>query len=793
MAFSPDGKRVAARVADDRYQLVTITDWRSEKLELRIKRQSRDWVRPAGTIGSTATDHLSAVAFSRDSRLLATAANYRLKCWAKEQLILDAEENVVETWDASSGKRFSRFTGHKKEIVGMFFSDDDTTLMTVGQDGTVCLLDPSTGREQRPRWQTDSVLHCVARSPDGTFLACGGRKSVQVWNTTTGKVHARLQIPTGKVESVAFSEAGKFLAGAGGKFIRLWHTKTWTLARDAPPLARPVKTIAFSADGVHLFSGHDGEHVVRRWDVPSLKPREFDGHAAPVRAVGFTPDGKNLVTSCLDDDFQLWDARNGMQAAEAETHGRKRLLESFWLASLGRAWPALCDKSMLSFEDYVFAHRYQPSPGLADFLDCSSDGKKFLALKMQNKRPVLVVVGSRDNKLLWSFPWTEGDKVSAAIAPDGSTVATASWKNQVCLYDVTTRKKRRYVFPEPWGSPTLPYACVKFSPDGSRFVLVGVDGLLRMVSVKDGRVLSEIQEADVSLGGVGPFVSDVALSPDGRTVTTLKAWDTLWVREVATGELVRRHHGDRFLFSPDNRTVAIVYLGTLSLYDHFSGRPVLEYKPHRHWVDQIAFSSDGRFIAAACRDTTVLVWDTRAVRQESQPALDKKALGQLWSVLELPTDKSVKEDRLNMESPNVPRPGKSAGAYTAIARLIADPERSVPFLRRRLQIGPFEHPERLRRLIADLNSEEFARRLAASSELSRLGVVAAPALRDALRAPLNLETRRRIERFLNEIDQKLTSVSHIRAIQVLENIGNESAQELLRILADAGAPTRLAK
>src|SRR5262249_49482849 len=128
-------------------------------------------------------------------------------------------------------------------------------------------------------------------------------------------------------------------------------------------------------------------------------------------------------------------------------------------------------------------------------------------------------------------------------------------------------------------------------------------------------------------------------------------------------------------------------------------------------------------------------------------------------------------------------------------RLIADPERSLPYLKKRMQVVPPADADRLARLIADLDSDAFATRDAASRDLTHLGADAEPALRAARAKVTSREARARIERLLEALRQEPEKLSpeelaHVRAIQVLERIGTKEARELLKRLAEgaAGSP-----
>jgi HEAT repeat protein len=100
---------------------------------------------------------------------------------------------------------------------------------------------------------------------------------------------------------------------------------------------------------------------------------------------------------------------------------------------------------------------------------------------------------------------------------------------------------------------------------------------------------------------------------------------------------------------------------------------------------------------------------------------------------------------------------------------------------------------RLERLLADLDSDKFAVREQATSELKALAEHAVPALRTALAGNPSLERWRRLEALLQRLESVSLSaetVRQIRAVEALESIGNSEALQLLCQLA-AGSPQTL--
>ena len=123
-------------------------------------------------------------------------------------------------------------------------------------------------------------------------------------------------------------------------------------------------------------------------------------------------------------------------------------------------------------------------------------------------------------------------------------------------------------------------------------------------------------------------------------------------------------------------------------------------------------------LASGSENTTVLVWrlaevlgDGRKLPQFSEPS-------EVWSSLwaDLADDDAAK-------------------AYRAVYTLIGGGKESVAFLQQQLKPSSIG-PQRIPRLLADLDNEEFAVREKASDELAKLGEEALPALQKALEGNL---------------------------------------------------------
>src|SRR5439155_1297085 len=75
--------------------------------------------------------------------------------------------------------------------------------------------------------------------------------------------------------------------------------------------AAPVSAVAFRPDGVSLASASfDG--TVKVWDVAAgTVTRTLRGHRDKVLALAYSPDGRRLASAGLDGAVNLWDVAGG--------------------------------------------------------------------------------------------------------------------------------------------------------------------------------------------------------------------------------------------------------------------------------------------------------------------------------------------------------------------------------------------------------------------------------------------------------------------------------------------------
>jgi WD40 repeat protein len=93
--------------------------------------------------------------------------------------------------------------------------------------------------------------------------------------------------------------------------VRLWDSATGSALQTLKGHTGWVRAVAFSPDGKQVASASD-DTTVRLWDSATGSALQtLKGHTGSVAAVAFSPDGKQVASASGDTTVRLWDWATG--------------------------------------------------------------------------------------------------------------------------------------------------------------------------------------------------------------------------------------------------------------------------------------------------------------------------------------------------------------------------------------------------------------------------------------------------------------------------------------------------
>lgn len=199
---------------------------------------------------------------------------------------------------------------------GAAFSSDGRTLATWSPDRrTIALWDADTGQPQGSLREHAQGVSAAAFSADGRILAAGDTGSaVHLWDAPSTKLLATLDGHQGTVTNLAFSADGTILNVLSGENRMLTRWRLNNRQRVGTPKGYPARVVAFSPDGKTLATTNMDDATVTAWDIDSGEARATfplgSQSRTPFSSLAFSPDSQTLAASS-NSSVLVWELPSG--------------------------------------------------------------------------------------------------------------------------------------------------------------------------------------------------------------------------------------------------------------------------------------------------------------------------------------------------------------------------------------------------------------------------------------------------------------------------------------------------
>lgn len=617
----------------------------------------KQWMATAGSSGAFIWDFAAGDVVHR---LEAHHASVSAVCFSPDGTVLltGGYDRVIRAWNVATGEEIRSFTGHQGSIADLVFSPDGQSFVSAGEntarvwslhsggllrtltvpgasmfrilfapntnqlvtaDGSltnnVRVWDLNTGQTIRSFGYLVQEMVFVA---GGHLVTAGSDLAVQVWDIETGQLIRPL---TGAGHIVVGLEASAnsplVVAGCHNGQIITWNASTGGIEHDF--LDEPLNAIAAIPGTNQVLTGHPNNLVrVKNREIGD-NLRVFGGHTtSTTTGVGFSPDGRHVVSGGVEVFTRLWDRSNATPLIVLPGHGAGTQAATF-------------------------------SPNGHYVL--TTFGAPTYSAQLWNSQSGLV---ERE------FFGHTGSLLVAVFSPDGQRIATGAQDGTARLWDVATGTLVR-----TFNSPGTLIRSVAVSSNGMLLASGDTGGIVRLWDSTNGQLLRSFE---FNAGAV----TSLAFSP--ATGELLVAWSDGFLRtfDPATGKLkldsiTPAAFLETAAFSPDGRFI----LGgegwpffTARLWDARDGRELRVFAGHAAPVTSVAFNASGTSILTG--SDIVRLWSIADIAARLESERKPGGLELRWNAGTLQHAATVSDawlDLTNATSPHLISHDQPAGFF----------------------------------------------------------------------------------------------------------------------------------
>lgn len=408
------------------------------------------------------------------------------------------------------------FGGNKQKIVRAFFSENNSRIFSIAQNGVILLWkwteEKSEGAQKvlefeefkrGKRLKTGTKPNeYVSIDADTQYYTSLERSITQGRFLLEKKTKLSLQ-PSTKILSCDYNSSGTnkiLVLGQSNGVFALFNMDTMESIHSFQISANKIDSVSINEQGewVALASRELGQLFVWEWKSETYVMKQ-QGHYFDLNALTYSPDGQYIATGGDDGKLKLWTVKNCLCFVTFTEH-TSQITDLKFIPKKGNAvLSSSLDGTVRAFDLVKYRNFRVLFPNKPTQFNClaidSGSGDIVCAGSMD---PFDVYVWSlRTGQLMETLNGHTGPVVSLAFSPTGEGVlASASWDQTVRVWDIFDKKG----IVDTLGHSSE-VVSVEFHPNGKEIVSSTLSGQMHIWEALEGNLLGIIECKDDIQGG----------------------------------------------------------------------------------------------------------------------------------------------------------------------------------------------------------------------------------------------------------------------------------------------------
>ncbi|HEY4002795.1 MAG TPA: PQQ-binding-like beta-propeller repeat protein [Candidatus Xenobia bacterium] len=441
-------------------------------------------------------------------------------------------------------------------------------------------------------------ITAVVPSRDGRLVFTGGQDGTfKIWDAKTARVQGTEAVPTRPgngegVSTMALSPNGRLLAVATWSSVTLWDVSDPILPVQVDSLQPAKVPIDFGYNPIFVRFSGDSELLtgvgdeIRLWKLDQgharlMKTLPGDAHAG----LDISPDGQQVTSGdggqVAVDEIQAQSEAQPRQSAPRDD--RKKVTGG--LMTYGPDGSLAAAAGQVQVFDKQGQLRYRIDKN-AKFVAWSPDGHHLVTSTSDG---TIDVIGTHDGHIDNEFQYGTERPSAVAFASDSQGVLVGYSDGTARSFGLDGRLRSQYV------GHSVPLQSVAFLPGGEGLVTTTHQEVV-LWNLATGRIRWTVARGESQSGPLAVYGHLIAVGDDEGEVELLEAPTGQILRKLAPPGRVFRLHVESLAFSPDGRRLAAGNAsGYISVFDTKSGEVLVTYPPQDEFgVSSLAFAPDNR-------------------------------------------------------------------------------------------------------------------------------------------------------------------------------------------------------